>query len=89
MMNPDRTQLWLAQVVMALAAVMTHYIMHPPHHGITYFWGTFFPAIDLLLVSMLFLSKKTAVWGLLLNSFLAFFGIIMMTDLIVVGAING
>lgn len=89
MMNPERTQLWLAQVVMALGAVMTHYIMHPPHHGVTYFWGTFFPAIDLILVSALFLSRKTAVWGLLLNSFLAFFGIIMMTDLIVVGAING
>ena len=89
MMNPERIQLLLAQVVMALGALMTHYIMHPPHHGITYFWGTFFPAIDLVLVSMLFLSKKTAVWGLLLNSFLAFFGIIMMTDLIVVGAING
>ena len=74
---------------MALGAVMTHYIMHPPNHGVTYFWGTFFPAMDLLLVSALFLSKRTAVWGLLFNSFLAFFGIIMMTDLIVVGALNG
>jgi len=87
-MRPERMQLWLAQVAMALGAVMTHYIMHPPHHGVTYFWGTFFPAMDLLLVSALFLSKRTAVWGLLFNSFLAFFGIIMMTDLIVVGALN-
>ena len=89
MMSPHRTQLWLAQVTMALGAVMIHYIMHPPHHGITYVWGTLFPAIDLFLVSALFLSRRTAVWGLLLNSFLAFFGIIMMTDLIVVGALQG
>lgn len=88
-MSPERMQLWLAQVAMALGGVMTHYILHPPHHGITYFWGTFFPAMDLFLVSALFLSKRTAVWGLLFNSFLAFFGIIMMTDLIVVGALNG
>ena len=89
MMSPHRTQLWLAQLTMALGAVMIHYIMHPPHHGITYVWGTLFPAIDLFLVSALFLSRRTAVWGLLLNSFLAFFGIIMMTDLIVVGALQG
>ncbi|MDD3471279.1 MAG: hypothetical protein PHS86_00705 [Syntrophaceae bacterium] len=82
-------QLLLAQIVMALGAAMTHYILHPPHHGITYFWGTFFPAVDLFLVSALYLSRRTAIWGLLLNSFLAFFGIIMMTDLIIIGAISG
>ncbi len=88
-MSPQRMHLWIAQVAMALGAVMTHYIMHPPHHGITYFWGTAFPAMDLCLVSGLFLSTRTAVWGMLLNSFLAFFGIIMMTDLIVVAALQG
>lgn len=88
-MKPERMQLLLAQIVMALGAAMTHYILHPPHHGITYFWGTFFPAVDLFLVSALYLSRRTAIWGLLLNSFLAFFGIIMMTDLIIIGAISG
>jgi hypothetical protein len=74
---------------MALSGLMTHYMMHPPHHGITYFWGSLFPAMDLLIVSPLFLYRGTAVWGLLLNSFLAFFGIIMMSDLIVVGGLQG
>lgn len=89
MNKPEFIYLWLVQVSMALGAVMTHYILHPPHHGITYFWGTLFPAIDLFLVSSLFLSRSTAVWGLLANSFLAFFGILMMSDLIVVGAMKG
>lgn len=88
-MGSERIQLLSAQVIMALSAVMTHYIMHPPHHGITYFWGTFFPVVDLLIVSALFMSRQYAVWGLLLNSFLAIFGMIMMTDLIVVGSLRG
>jgi len=36
--------------------------------------------LDLVLVSILFLYRGTAVWGLLLNSFLAFLGIILMAD---------
>ncbi len=39
-----------------------------------------FAFLDLVLVSILFFFKKTAVWGLLLNSFLAFLGIILMAD---------
>lgn len=73
MMNPERIQLLLAQVVMALVALMTHYIMHPPHHGMTYFCGTFFPAIDLVQVSMLFLLKKNCCLGSPVKQFSRFF----------------
>ena len=43
-------------------------------------WPNLFSVIDLVLVSALFLFRTTALVGLLLNSFLAFLGIIMMTD---------
>ncbi len=51
--------------------------------------GYLFCSIDLVLVSILFLFKKTAVWALLLNSFIAFLGIIMMTDLTIVSTYHG
>jgi len=40
-------------------------------------------------VSILFFFKSTAVWGLLLNSFLAFLGIILMADYSVDATIHG
>ncbi len=60
---------------------MQHYKVHPPQHSLTHFWANLFCAMDLVLVSILFLYKSTAVWALLLNSFIAFHGIIMMSDL--------
>jgi len=59
---------------------MLHYKLHPPSGGRTYLLASIFAFTDLILVSILFFSKSTAVWGLLLNSFLAFLGIILMAD---------
>jgi len=80
-MNEQRIQLWLALVGLAIGALILHYRLHPPEHSLTNFWATLFSAIDLILVSILFLFRSTAVWALLLNSFIAFIGIIIMTDL--------
>jgi hypothetical protein len=87
-MQAQRHQLWWALVSLAVGALILHYKFHPPHK-LTEFWATFFSGLDLVLVSALFLSRATAVWGLLLNSFLAYFGIIMMADVAVVGVFRG
>ena len=53
------------------------------HPGNTVFSGTFFlaslfPAIDVFVVTGLFLSRKTAVYGYLLNGMLVIYGTIIM-----------
>ena len=88
-MKEQRMQLWFALVALALGALSLHYRIHPPQQSLTNFWPTLFCSIDLVVVSLLFLSKKTAVWGLLLNSFIAFLGIIMMTDLTIMSTLSG
>lgn len=88
-MREQRIQLWFALVGLALGAIMLHYKMHPPQESLTHLWATLFCLIDLVLVSVLFLFKGTAVWALLLNSFIAYLGIIMMTDLTIVSTYAG
>jgi hypothetical protein len=79
-MTAQRRQLWVALVVLAVGASMLHYRIHTPGEDPTDLWPNLFSVIDLVLVSALFLFRRTALMGLLLNSFLAFLGIIMMAD---------
>jgi hypothetical protein len=88
-MKEQKIQLLIALVGFAIGAFMLHYKIHPPQGHLTNFWASFFSGIDLVVVTALFLRKSTAVWGLLLNSFLAFIGIIMMTDLSIVSVHSG
>ena len=78
-MKTQRTTLWAALVSLAVGATLLHYRVHPPN-DLTFLWPTLFSLMDLVLVSALFRFRSTALLGLLLNSFLAFFGIIMMAD---------
>ncbi|MGB8990421.1 MAG: hypothetical protein WCD80_00025 [Desulfobaccales bacterium] len=78
-MTPQRRQLWVALVALAVGASMLHFRIHPPN-DLTFLWPNLFSVIDLVLVSALFLFRRTALLGLLLNSFLAYLGIIMMAD---------
>jgi hypothetical protein len=78
-MATQRRQLWVALVALALGAVMLHFRVHPPD-DFTDLWPNLFAVIDLVLVSVLFLFRGTALVGLLLNSFMAFLGVIMMAD---------
>jgi hypothetical protein len=78
-MKAPRLALWSALVALALGASLLHFRIHPPK-DLTYFWPNLFCWLDLVLVSMLLLSRGTALLGLLLNSFLAYLGIIMMAD---------
>jgi hypothetical protein len=78
-MTAQRATLWVALVALAVGAAMLHFRIHPPK-DLTYLWPNLFALADLVLVSALFLFRRTALLGLLLNSFLAFLGIIMMAD---------
>ena len=78
-MTTQRTTLWWALVSLALGATLLHYRVHPPDE-LTKLWPNLFSLMDLVLVSALFRFRGTALLGLLLNSFLAFLGIIMMAD---------
>jgi hypothetical protein len=78
-MKSPRPQLWVALVALALGATLLHFRIHPPKDT-TYLWPNLFSWLDLILVSLLFLSRSTAILGVILNSFLAFLGIIMMAD---------
>jgi hypothetical protein len=88
-MKAQRMQLWIALVGLAIGAIMLHIKLHPPLASLTQFWATMFCTIDLVLVSILFLFRSTALWALLMNSFIAFLGIIMMTDLTIVSTLEG
>ena len=78
-MKAQRRLLWTALVVLALGASLLHFRIHPPG-DLTYFWPNLFSWIDLVVVSLLFLFRSTAILGVILNSFLAYLGIIMMAD---------
>jgi hypothetical protein len=79
-MTTQRRQLWVVLVALAVGATMLHYRVHTPGADPTDLWPNLFSCIDLVLVSTLFLFRGTALLGLLLNSFLAYLGIIMMAD---------
>ncbi|MFA5109768.1 MAG: hypothetical protein WC443_00015 [Desulfobaccales bacterium] len=87
-MTTQRRQLWLALVALAVGATMLHYRIHPPN-DLTYLWPNLFSVIDLVGVSALFLFRRTALVGLLLNSFMAYLGIIMMADFSVAATLAG
>jgi hypothetical protein len=87
-MKTQRLQLWLALVALAVGATMLHVRIHPLDNS-TNLWPNLFSIIDLVLVSTLFLFRSTALLGLLLNSFLAFFGIIMMGDFSLTATLAG
>ena len=88
-MKEQRIQLLIALVGLALASFMLHYKVHPPSQFLSHFWASFFSGVDIIVVTILFLSRSTAVWALLVNSFLNFLGIIMMTDVSIVSSLEG
>ena len=87
-MTAQRWQLWAALVALAVGATMLHLRIHPPDE-LTDLWPNLFSIIDLVVVSALFLSRGTALLGLLLNSFIAFLGIILMADYAVSATVAG
>jgi hypothetical protein len=81
--------LWVALVLCAVGGLMLHVRIHyflvpgPAKTGALIFDSTkflsfIFPLVDLVLVSILFLSRKTAVYGYLLNGLIVIYGTIFM-----------
>ncbi len=90
-MNADgtrRTLLW-ALVLVALGGLLLHYRIHPylapdrDHPGLMVFRGSFLaatlvPLFDLIVVTALLASRRTAALGYLLNGMLVIFGTVLM-----------
>jgi hypothetical protein len=81
--------LFVALLLCALAGLMLHYRVHnfmiqdPLHPGrmifdSTRFLSFIFPLADVILVTALFLSRRTAVYGYLLNGLIVIYGTVFM-----------
>lgn len=78
-----------ALFLLAVSGLMLHYRIHnfmvpdPENPGSplfdgTKFLATLFPLLDVILVTVLFLSRQTAVYGYLLNGIIVIYGTIFM-----------
>jgi len=87
-----RHLLWAALVLLATAAFFLHLRIHPflmpdkfnPGHTIfdrAKVAASLFPLLDLVVVSLLFTSRRTAVYGYVLNGMLVIYGTVLMTHL--------
>ncbi len=84
-----KNKLILILIFLALAGLMLHFRIHPfivqdkinPENYVfdsTKFLATLLPLIDLFIVTLLFTSERTAVYGYLLNGMLVIYGTIFM-----------
>mgnify|MGYP001627051138 FL=1 len=82
--------LLIALILLAVSGLMLHYRIHPymvpdklnPGNFIfdsTKFLATLLSLIDVVLVTILFSSRKTAVYGYLLNGLIVIYGTILMS----------
>lgn len=79
----------LSLFLLAISGLLLHLRIHPffvinklnpaeKIFSLTYFWATLFPLIDTIFVTLLFMSRKTAVYAYLLNGLIVIYGIILM-----------
>jgi hypothetical protein len=91
-----RRSLLFALFLLALSGLLLHYRIHPflvadkldPgrfHFRGTFFLANIFPFVDVVLVTILFLSRKTAIYGYLLNGLIVIYGTIFMTHFSIAG----
>jgi hypothetical protein len=84
-----KNTLLIALFLLAVSGLMLHYRIHnfmiadTLHPGNFIFDGTrslatLFPLIDVVLVTALFMSRKTAVYGYLLNGLIVIYGTVFM-----------
>lgn len=84
-----RRVLFISLILMSLSGLLLHYRVHnfmhqahdpsKPGFDSTHFLAFLFPLIDVVVVTALFTSKKTAVYGYLLNGILVIYGTVFMT----------
>ena len=91
-----RNILLLTLFLMALSGFLLHYRVHPflapdkLHPGSTIFNGTnflssLFSMVDVIAVTALFTSKKSALYGYLLNGLIVIYGTILMAHFSISG----
>jgi hypothetical protein len=91
-----RRTLLFALFLLALGGLMLHYRIHPfmvadklnpgtVHFNGTFFLANIFPFVDVVLITILFLFKKTAMYGYLLNGLIVIFGTIFMAHFSIAG----
>jgi hypothetical protein len=91
-----RRALLAALVLLALVALVLHFLAHPvlipdsDHPGQTVLRGSFvaatlLPLVDLILVTGLFLSRRTAPLAYLINGMLVIYGTVLMGHFGIVG----
>jgi hypothetical protein len=77
-----RILLLIVLFLLALGGLIVHYTIHPfmeaDRFSGTFFLANIFPFVDVVLVTVLFLSRKTAIYGYLLNGLIVIFGTILM-----------
>jgi hypothetical protein len=85
----NRKALLATLVLLALSGLMLHYRIHSfmvpdiTHQGAfqfdrTRFLSFIFPLIDVIVVTLLFTSRKTVVYGYLLNGLIVIYGSVVM-----------
>lgn len=87
-----RRSLYAALILLSVSGFLLHYRIHyfinhdPSHPGFnsTYFLSNLFPFIDAVLVTVLFASRKTAVYGYLLNGMIVIYGTVFMAHFSIV-----
>jgi hypothetical protein len=95
-MRITRRALILALFLLALSGLMLHYRIHnfmvqdPLNPGISHFDSTLFlsflfPLIDVILVTALFMTKRTSVYGYLLNGIIVIYGTVFMAHFSIAG----
>lgn len=88
----NKSTLLPALFLCALASLMLHYRIHPvmvadpAHPGLTvfdttHFFASFLSVVDLLVVTALFTSRRTAAYGYLLNGLIVIYGTLFMAHL--------
>jgi hypothetical protein len=91
-----RKTLISALFLLALGGFLLHYRIHPfivpdkTHPGVMLFDGTkflasFFSLVDVFVVTTLFMSRRTALYGYLLNGMIVIFGSILMAHFSISG----
>jgi hypothetical protein len=86
-----RIILLIVLFLLALGGLFVHYTIHPfltdGRFNGTFFLANIFPFVDVVLVTILFLSRKTAIYGYLLNGLIVIFGTVLMAHFNIAGFI--
>jgi hypothetical protein len=91
-----RRSLLFALFLLALGGFALHYRIHPfmvadgvgphkLHFSGTFFLANIFPLVDVVIVTVLFLSRKTAMYGYLFNGLIVIYGTIFMAHFSIAG----